>query len=121
MSVYDDINAELADRLAGLGGIVSQVTDDPTLVKPTPGKASIWIEPPDYTWDGWAPHPPELTMKLMVVAGTPTTQRKGLELIMRVLDLMHAADMPLRSATAAGFNLAEAGTLAAYEVTLNTI
>ena len=52
MSVYDDINAELADRLAGLGGIVSQVTDDPTLVKPTPGKASIWIEPPDYTWDG---------------------------------------------------------------------
>ena len=55
MSVYDDINAELADRLAGLGGIVSQVTDDPTLVKPTPGKASIWIEPPDYTWT--AGHP----------------------------------------------------------------
>ena len=40
---------------------------------------------------------------------------------MQVLDLMHEEDIPLRSATASGFNLADAGTLAAYEVTLNAI
>lgn len=34
---------------------------------------------------------------------------------------MHEEDIPLRSATASGFNLADAGTLAAYEVTLNAI
>lgn len=51
MSDYDNTVAELTEKLTGLGGIVTQVTDDPTLVKPSPGKASIWIEPPDFTWE----------------------------------------------------------------------
>lgn len=121
MNDYEQTIGELTDRLAGLGGIVTQVTDDPTLVKPSPGKASIWVEPPDYQWNGWHPAPPLITVKLMVVSGTPTTQRKGLQTIAQVLDLMHQADIPLSSATASGFNLADAGTLAAYEVTLNAI
>lgn len=121
MNDYQSIVDDLTERLTGLGGIVNQVTDDPTLVKPSPGKASIWIEPPDFTWEGWAPYPAETTVKLMVVAGTPTTQQKAVPLIMQVLDLMHEEDIPLRSATASGFNLANAGTLAAYEVTLNAI
>lgn len=121
MSDYDNTVAELTEKLTGLGGIVTQVTDDPTLVKPSPGKASIWIEPPDFTWEGWHPYPPEITIKLMVTAGTPTTQQKAIPLIMQVLELMHQENLPLRSATALGFNLADAGTLAAYEVTLNAI
>ena len=121
MSDYDNTVAELTEKLTGLGGIVTQVTDDPTLVKPSPGKASIWIEPPDFTWEGWHPYPPEITIKLMVTAGTPTTQQKALPRIMQVLELMHQENLPLRSATASGFNLADAGTLAAYEVTLNAI
>lgn len=121
MSDYDNTVAELTEKLTGLGGIVTQVTDDPTLVKPSPGKASIWIEPPDFTWEGWHPYPPEITIKLMVTAGTPTTQQKAIPLIMQVLELMHQENLPLRSATASGFNLADAGTLAAYEVTLNAI
>ena len=66
MSDYDNTVSELTEKLTGLGGIVTQVTDDPTLVKPSPGKASIWIEPPDFTWEGWHPYPPEITIKLMV-------------------------------------------------------
>ena len=46
-------------------------------------------------------------------------QQKAIPLIMQVLELMHQENLPLRSATASGFNLADAGTLAAYEVTLN--
>lgn len=121
MSDYDNTVAELTEKLTGLGGIVTQVTDDPTLVKPSTGKASIWIEPPGFTWEGWHPYPPEITIKLMVTAGTPTTQQKAIPLIMQVLELMHQENLPLRSATASGFNLADAGTLAAYEVTLNAI
>ena len=71
MSDYDNTVAELTEKLTGLCGIVTQVTDDPTLVKPSPGKASIWIEPPDFTWEGWHPYPPEITIKLMVTAGPP--------------------------------------------------
>ena len=45
----------------------------------------------------------------------------AIPLIMQVLELMLQENLPLRSATASGFNLADAGTLAAYEVTLNAI
>ncbi|PLS24342.1 hypothetical protein BLI708_06670 [Bifidobacterium imperatoris] len=121
MNDYEQATAELSDKLTGLGGLVTQVTTDPASVKPTPGKASVWIEPPDYQWNGWHPMPPQLTFRLMVTAGTPTTQAKGLDVILNVLDLMHQANIPLRSAVPAGFNLANAGELAAYEITLNPI
>ena len=51
----------------------------------------------------------------------PHHPAEAIPLIMQVLELMHQENLPLRSATASGFNLADAGTLAAYEVTLNAI
>ena len=70
---------------------------------------------------GMAPLPAGNHHQAQVTAGTPTTQQKAIPLIMQVLELMHQENLPLRSATASGFNLADAGTLAAYEVTLNAI
>lgn len=120
MSDYDNTVAELTEKLTGLGGIVTQVTDDPTLVKPSPGKASIWIEPPDFTWEGW--HPTRRKSPSSSWSRpAPHHPAEGHPLIMQVLELMHQENLPLRSATASGFNLADAGTLAAYEVTLNAI
>ena len=121
MSDYDNTVAELTEKLTGLGGIVTQVTDDPTLVKPSPGKASIWIEPPDFTWEGWHPYPPGNHHQAHGHGRHPHHPAEAIPLIMQVLELMHQENLPLRSATASGFNLADAGTLAAYEVTLNAI
>ena len=38
MSDYDNTVAELTEKLTGLGGIVTQVTDDPTLVQTLTGQ-----------------------------------------------------------------------------------
>ncbi len=122
MTDFQDIVQELTELLDGkTDGLICQVTDDSSKVKPALGKVSVWIEPPDYEWPGWWPHEPDITCKLMLVAGTKDTQYQGMRLIHQAMEALYKANLPMRSAVPAGFNLADSGTLAAYEITLNAI
>ena len=54
MSRVDELTEQLKERITEAGhGLILQVTTDPSLVKPSPGKVSLVIMPPDIAWDGW--------------------------------------------------------------------
>ena len=80
---------------------------------------SVVIMPPDLAWNGWDALEPDVTFKLLAVAGTPNTNARGYDLIHQAMDILHLADVNMATATPVGFDLAGAGTLAAYEITLN--
>lgn len=121
MSTASDLTDALSLRIQEAApDIIAQVTTDPTLVKPSPGKVSVWIEPPDYEWPGWYTEP-DLTFRLMVVAGTPDRHLAGLDLIQRAMDALHAThQIGLAKAAPVGFDL-NGRTLAAYEITLHEL
>ena len=106
----------LADMLDGLA---SSVSIDAQLVRPSAGKVAMFIEPPTVEWPSWGP--PELVWTLDVIAGTPATQPSAVDDILTVLDRLAERGLNLRKATPATWNLAGAGTLAAYQVTLNAL
>jgi hypothetical protein len=119
MSRVDELTEQLTERITEAGhGLILQVTTDPSLVKPSPGKVSLVIMPPDIAWDGWELEP-NVTFKILAVAGTANTNKRGYDLILEAMDIMHQADVNMATATPVGFDLAGAGTLAAYEITLN--
>jgi len=120
MSKLDELTEQLTQRiLEAAPELICQVTTDPSEVKPSVGKASVWIEPPELAWEGWEPYEPDITITLCVVAGTPNTQQAGLRVALDTLDALHRADINLNTAKPVGFDLSGAGTLAAYEATLN--
>lgn len=109
--------ATLTDMLDDL---VSSVSTDSALVHPQPGKVAIYVEPPyvEYrTWDGV----PDITWTLDLVAGTPATQATALDDIIDAIDRLAAKGLNVNKAQPVGWNLAGAGTLAAYQVTLNPL
>ena len=121
MSRVDELTEQLTERITEAGhGLILQVTTDPSLVKPSPGKVSLVIMPPDIAWDGWELEP-NVTFKILAVAGTANTNKRGYDLILEAMDIMHQADVNMATATPVGFDLAGAGTLAAYEITLNPV
>ena len=117
-TIVDTLTKQIMDAAPNL---VNQVTIDPTLVKPSPGKVSAWIMPPEIAYPGWSGQEPDVTVTIMLIAGTPTTTLTGLDLILQTLDRLHECDLNMRDAKPAGFDLAGAGTLSAYQLTLNTI
>ncbi len=103
-----------------LDDLVSSVSTDSALVHPQPGKVAIYVEPPyvEYTtWDGV----PDITWTLDLVAGTPATQATALDDIIDAIDRLAAKGLNVNKAQPVGWNLAGAGTLAAYQVTLNPL
>ena len=57
----------------------------------------------------------------IVIAGTPATQPSAVDDILTALDRLADKGLNLQKATPASWNLAGAGTLAAYQVTLNAL
>lgn len=119
MSSASDIIDQLTIRIQeSAPTLITQVTTDPTLIKPSVGKVSVWIEPPEYAWAGWDTVAPDVTFKLLLVAGTPDRQLPGLGLIEQAMDALHGNNVNMARAVPAGFDL-NGRTLAAYEITLN--
>lgn len=112
--------AALMNTLADmLDGLVSSISIDAQLVRPAAGKVAVFIEPPAVEWPSWGP--PEPVWTLDVIAGTPATQPSAVDDILTALDRLAERGLNLHKATPATWNLAGAGTLAAYEVTLNAL
>ncbi len=112
--------AALMDTLTDmLDGLVSSVSIDAQLVRPTAGKVAVFIEPPTVEWATWGPPTP--TWTLDVIAGTPATQSSAIDDILAALDRLAGKGLNLQKATPASWSLAGSGTLAAYQVTLNAL
>lgn len=112
--------AALMDTLTDmLDGLVSSVGIDAQLIRPTAGKVAVFIEPPTVEWPTWGEPVP--TWTLDVIAGTPATQPSAIDDILTALDRLADKGLNLQKATPASWNLAGAGTLAAYQVTLNAL
>lgn len=112
--------ADLMDTLVDmLDGLVSSISIDAQLVRPAAGKVAVFIEPPAVEWSSWGP--PEPVWTLDVIAGTPATQPSAVDDILTALDRLAERGLNLQKATPATWNLAGAGTLAAYQVTLNAL
>lgn len=112
--------AALMDTLVDiLDGLVSSISIDAQLVRPAAGKVAVFIEPPAVEWPSWGQ--PEPVWTLDVIAGTPATQPSAVDDILTALDRLAERGLNLHKATPATWNLAGAGTLAAYQVTLNAL
>ena len=64
---------------------------------------------------------PEPVWTLDVIAGTPATQPSAVDDILTALDRLAERGLNIQKATPATWNLAGAGTLAAYQVVLNAL
>ena len=54
MSRVDELTEQLTERITEAGhGLILQVTTDQSLFKPSPGKGSVVIMPPDITCGCW--------------------------------------------------------------------
>ena len=119
MSRVDELTEQLMERITEPGhGLILQVTTDPSLVKPSPGKVSLVLMPPNIAWDGWELEP-NVTIKILAVAGTANTNKRGDHLTLEPMDIMNQADVNMATATPVGCDRAGSRTLAAYEITLN--
>lgn len=114
---------ELMARLTGLlGNVVQIVTVDPAAAKPSPGRVAIFIEPPELDYSASWTAAPEIGWKLDIIAGTPATQPAALDLITDAVETLADNELNIATARPVSFTLPNgAGTLAAYEVTLNPL
>ena len=98
------------------------ITIDPAAAKPSPGRVAIFIEPPELDYSTNWTAAPEIGWKLDIIAGTPATQPASLDLITDAIETLADNDLNIASARPVSFTLPNgAGTLAAYEVTLNPL
>lgn len=105
-----------------LGDLVQIITIDPAAAKPSPGRVAIFIEPPELDYSASWTAAPEIGWKLDIIAGTPATQPTSLDLITDAIETLADNDLNIASARPVSFTLPNgAGTLAAYEVTLNPL
>lgn len=105
-----------------LGDLVQIITIDPAAAKPSPGRVAIFIEPPELDYSASWTAAPEIGWKLDIIAGTPATQPTSLDLITGAIETLADNDLNIASARPVSFTLPNgAGTLAAYEVTLNPL
>lgn len=115
----DELMARLTDML---GNVVQIVTVDPAAAKPSPGRVAIFIEPPELDYSTNWTAAPEIGWKLDIIAGTPATQPASLDLITDAVETLADNELNIASARPVSFTLPNgAGTLAAYEVTLNPL
>lgn len=115
----DELMARLTDTL---GNVVQIVTIDPAAAKPSPGRVAIFIEPPELDYSANWTAAPEIGWKLDIIAGTPATQPASLDLITDAIETLADNELNIASARPVSFTLPNgAGTLAAYEVTLNPL
>ena len=120
MSITDKLD-QLMEQVAAAGGdLMDHVTIDDTEVKPSRGKVTCWIKPPDVTWP-YQGGETELACRLVIVAGSPWAQATALPLLLEAMDRLAAAGtLPVASAEPVSFQRGDA-TLAAYQITLNDI
>lgn len=115
----DELMARLTDML---GNVVQIVTVDPAAAKPSPGRVAIFIEPPELDYSASWTAAPEIGWKLDIIAGTPATQPTSLDLITDAVETLADNELNIAAARPVSFTLPNgAGTLAAYEVTLNPL
>lgn len=112
----DALTATLTDML---GGIVQSVGIDPAEARPTTGHVAVVIEPPEVAYPTWRAI--EIHWTLDLIAGTQTTQAASLDLLTDAIETLAAAGLNIERCTPITFNLAGAGSLAAYQVRLNPL
>lgn len=118
-SAREALIAWLEDHLSDL---VQIITIDPAAAKPSPGRVAIFIEPPELDYSANWTAAPEIGWKLDIIAGTPATQPTSLDLITDAIETLADTELNISSARPVSFTLPNgAGTLAAYEVTLNPL
>lgn len=118
--VVDEGNALIDAVTDALGDSASVVTMDVQGARPMPGKVAVFIEPPDIDYPTWGDRP-VTTWRLDLIAGTMTTQGEAFALIMAAIGRLAAHDINIQQARPATMSLAQAGSVAAYQVTLNPL
>ena len=109
----------LRDQLeTDLGDVVDLVTLDGVGIKLST-RAAVVIQPPEITYTTWNER--ELEWTLAAVAGPADRPRIAWDRLDAVLTRLQETGLNLKSARPALFDLAGAGTLPAYEITLNPL
>ncbi|WEV47014.1 hypothetical protein OZX62_01570 [Bifidobacterium sp. ESL0690] len=109
---------ELIEMLTdSVGSLVSIVTIDAQNVQPLPGKAAVFIDPPDIEYEGWELS--TVTWSVCVVAGTTATQAAAMDVIIKVLEKLRKDHINMDKAEPVTWNYGNSGDLPAYKITLN--
>ncbi len=108
---------QLRDHLeVQLGPLVDLVTIDGAGVKPST-RAALVIFPPEISFPTF--HERETTWKLAAVAAPADRPVIAWEALDKILDRLQEIRMNIATASPGSFDLAGAGSLPAYEITLN--
>lgn len=112
--------AALMDLLIDtMGDLVQAVSIDAQSARPSPGKVSVLIDPPELEYESWA-RTPTVTWRLTVMAGTMATQTAGMDLILTAIDRLAAIPLNISSAIPVTVNIGS-GMIAGYQITLNPL
>lgn len=112
--------AALMDLLIdAMGDLVQAVSIDMQSARPSPGKVSVLIDPPELEYESWT-RTPTVTWRLTVMAGTMATQTAGMDLILTAIDRLAAIPLNISSAIPVTVNIGS-GMIAGYQITLNPL
>lgn len=109
----------VTDMIRNSSTHITQVTTDPTAIKPSNTGVSIWIKPPEVEWELWAE--PEYSFTIYVVSGRPFAKNPAVLEILETIEDMSAAHLNMSYATPAEFTVEGIGDLAAYEISLKPL
>lgn len=101
-----------------LADTCSVVTMNAAAARPTVGKVAVFVEPPtiQYATQGAEP---DVDVSVDIIAGTPITQAGSMNAIFNAMNMLADAGTPISRATPVTFDLAGAGSLAAYQLTIS--
>lgn len=110
----------LIERLTDMAGdLLSHITIDAAKARPLPGKPALLVNPPEIAFISYTIT--EYTWTLHLIAGTPATQAESYDQFAPVFDRFQAGGLNLKTARPATWQLAGAGAVACYEITLNPL
>ena len=118
-SITAKLDALMEQVATTCGDLVDHVTIDETEIKPSRGKVSAWLKPPEIEWP-YQSAENELSCRLVLVAGSPWSQGSALPLLLVAMDRLATGGLPVASALPVGFQRGDA-TLAAYQIEINDI
>lgn len=119
MSLLDEREALIETLTDMLGDLAAIVTCDAQTARPTPGRLTVLVEPPEIVFDSF-----DLTTtnwSVVLIAGTMATQADALTILADGLERLQAERLNMKTAKPVSFQLAGVGSLAAYEIVLNPL
>lgn len=116
MSTIAQAEALRAKVEAAVGPLADIVTLDGGGIKPQT-RAAVIVQPPEIEFATFSQR--DISFKLTIAAGPATQPLVAWERIDLIIDALEAAHINLKSGSPATLDLAGAGTLPAYQITLN--